>query len=128
MIIFINLYIHIESSTPICIRGKHRLTGVSSMDSTQIINLISKDTIALQNQFKESDIQFLKPELCVVKDVNDIDTELWIIYKKDEYCITYNEPQHRYGLAFKNIFQELVSLAEYNSLPDAYEDLVNRDE
>lgn len=98
------------------------------MDSTQIINLISKDIIALKNQFRESDIQFLKPELCTVKDVNDNDTKLWTIYKKEEYCITFDEPRYRYGLAFKNIFQELVSLAEYNSLPDAYEDLINRDE
>lgn len=96
------------------------------MDSSEIKNLIQKDATALQNKFKETEALFLEPRLYQLEDFSGDLLNLWVILKKEEYLITFDEKNSRYGLAFKNIFNELVFLGNYKSLSDTYESLINR--
>lgn len=97
------------------------------MDSSEIKIQIQKDAAVLQNLFKETAALFLEPRLCQFEDFNGNLLNLWVILKKEEYLITFDEKQSRYGLAFKNIFNHLVFLGNYKSLQDTYENLISRD-
>jgi hypothetical protein len=97
------------------------------MDSSDIKNLIQKDAAALQNQFKETEVLFLEPRLYQLEDFSGNLLNLWVILKKEEYLITFDEKNSRYGLAFKNIYNQLVFLGNYKSLSETYESLVSRD-
>ncbi len=98
------------------------------MNSIEIRKITGNDAAALQGQFKESAAFFLEPQLCDVEDFSGDIIKLWIILKKEEFLITFNENSRFYGLAFKNIFNQLVYLGDYKSLSDAYYNLVNRNE
>jgi hypothetical protein len=97
------------------------------MDSSEITKLIQKDVAVLQNRFKETTALFLEPRLCQFEDFSGNLLNLWAILKKEEYLITFDEKTGRYGLAFKNIFNDLVFLGDYKSLSDTYENLISRD-
>ena len=97
------------------------------MESSEIVKLIQKDATVLQNQFNETAGLFLEPRLCQFEDFSDNLLNLWVIFKKEEYLITFDEKSSRYGLAFKNIFNHLVFLGNYKSLQDTYENLISRD-
>ncbi len=97
------------------------------MDSSEIRNLIQKDAAVLQKQFDETAALFQEPRLCQFEDFSGNLLNLWIILKKEEYLITFDEKRNLYGLAFKNIFNHLVFLGNHKSLPDTYEYLISRD-
>lgn len=97
------------------------------MNSSEIENLIQKDASVLQEQFYETAHLFLEPRLYQFEDFSGNLLNLWVILKKEEYLITFDEKSNRYGLAFKNIFNHLVFLGNYKSLPDTYEKLISRD-
>ncbi|HEX3019639.1 MAG TPA: hypothetical protein VHP36_05025 [Chitinispirillaceae bacterium] len=98
------------------------------MDSNDIKNLINKDISALQKQNKETAHLFVEPLLCEFEDFCGNELNLWIILKKDEYMITFNQKNNRYGLAFTNIFNTQVFMGEYKSLSDTYDNLINQKE
>jgi len=97
------------------------------MDSSEIIKMIQKDAAALKNEFKETAALFLDPRHCQFEDFSGNLLNLWVILKKEEYLITFDEKNSRYGLAFKNIFNQPVFLGNYKSLSETYESLISRD-
>ena len=70
----------------------------------------------------------VEPSKAVFESMDGIDRELWIIGKKEEYCIVYDESNGRYGLAFRNIVNLMVYLGDDGSLSDAYDTLISREE
>lgn len=53
---------------------------------------------------------------------------LWVVGKRDEFMITFNEFNSLYGLAFRNIIGDLIHLGDDGSLADVYENLISREE
>lgn len=78
----------------------------------------------------KADIQkiLIEPSTEYFETMEGNNQQLWVIGKKDEYFLVMNEKTKAYGLAFKNIVNELVYLGDEGSLDEVYEALINREE
>lgn len=68
------------------------------------------------------------PLLETFEGMGSDEQQLWIVARKEEYCITFNEASGHYGLAFRNIMGSMVYLGDNGSLADAYDTLISREE
>ena len=49
--------------------------------------------------------------------------ELWVVLEKEGYFIVYDEQKNSFGIAFRNILNELILLELTGSLTEAYKKL-----
>ncbi len=70
----------------------------------------------------------VEPSLVTFEALDGGDRELWIVGRKEEYFIVFDEKTSNFGLAFKNIVNLMVFLGLEGSLFDAYQMLISREE
>jgi hypothetical protein len=70
----------------------------------------------------------VEPSKVVFESMDGVDCELWIVGQKEEYYIVCDPGNGMYGLAFKNIVNQMVYLGSDGSLSDAYDTLISREE
>jgi len=69
-----------------------------------------------------------EPSAETFEGVNATSRSLWVVGKHDEYMITFNELSGLYGLAFRNIVDDLIHLGDDGSIADVYATLIAREE
>lgn len=77
---------------------------------------------------KEIEDHLVSPELETFEDFQGNNLNLWVVLRKDEYLIVFNEAVDKFGLAYRNVLNENMYLGNSGSLGEAYDDLVSREE
>jgi hypothetical protein len=85
------------------------------------LELITENKEELRNKLTEPSKEYFTT-------MNGVEQQLWIIGKKDEYYLAFDENKNQFGLAFRNVVSEYVYLGNEGSLGDAYEALISREE
>ena len=98
------------------------------MNESQIGSRVKSDLESASVHKEELQKIVITPVREVVQFFDKDDAEHWVVASKDEYVITFDEKENVYGLAFRNIFKELVYLGGEGSLADAYQVYLSRNE
>ena len=98
------------------------------MNADEMKTKVEHDVRALQ-EYKDEIKKFMVDPSVETFEGMDIEAlQLWIVGRKEEYCITFNELSGHYGLAFRNIMGSMVHLGDDGTLADAYDTLISREE
>lgn len=53
--------------------------------------------------------------------------ELWVVLEKEGYFIVYDEQNNSFGIAFRNILNEMILLESTGTLTEAYKKLTSKE-
>ncbi len=97
------------------------------MTPESLSQLIKKE---LQASAIRKDIEsfLISPHEQNFEDMSGRTLKLWSVFKKDEYIIVYDETRSSFGLAFRNIMNELIYIGPQGGFLDAYDSLISRNE
>jgi hypothetical protein len=98
------------------------------MSAEKIKAMVGHDVQTIQEHNDAVKKCVVDPSIETFEGMGIDEQRLWIVARKEEYCITYNEASGRYGLAFRNILGSMVYLGDDGSLSDAYETLISREQ
>ncbi|NLE01085.1 MAG: hypothetical protein GX640_14555 [Fibrobacter sp.] len=98
------------------------------MEKELVKESVERDCNSLKDYKKEILQCLLEPSLGNFEDMSGTEVKLWIIGRKEEYLITLNPENAKYGVGFKNIYNEYIYLGDNDSLSDAYEIIISREE
>ncbi len=68
----------------------------------------------------------IPPQKVCFMDLEGNKTELWIVLKKNEYLLAFDETYGDYGIGYRNITDELVYSGHVGSIYEAYGRLIKR--
>lgn len=98
------------------------------MNIEEIRDRIAQD-VAMVTEHKETlGTILVEPQQETFESMRGDEKPLWIIAKKEEYYITFDDMSTQYGIAFRNIIGTMVYLGNDGSIIDAYERLISREE
>jgi len=98
------------------------------MDIDELIMKRDRDIAAAALYSHELPHIAVPPRKETFESLDNDTTGLWVVCRKGEYLITYDDVRQQYGLAFRNIIGDLVYLGEEGGIDDAYDSLVSRDD
>ena len=98
------------------------------MNAGELQATITRDVKNLTQYSIEVGKMLVEPVVETFECFDDHERQLWIVGSNGDYHLTFNERSCRYGLAFRNILKNFVSLGDYGTISDAYEALVAREE
>ncbi|MFP4015260.1 MAG: hypothetical protein ACLFVQ_14320 [Chitinispirillaceae bacterium] len=97
------------------------------MVSENVVELIKNELEACGDLKEDIESSLVDPESGVYEDMNGRVVSLWLVIKKNEYAVVYDERKKSFGVAFRNIFGQMIYIGAEGSLPDAYQGMVNRE-
>jgi len=98
------------------------------MNIDEVKNTVQKDLGQITEVKEDLRKILIEPSKEWFATMDGIEQQLWIIGKNDEYYIAFDENKKQFGLAFRNVVNEMVYLGNEGSLADAYETLISREE
>jgi hypothetical protein len=97
------------------------------MEKEDIKKLTDGEMNAFSDNKKEVQDHLVEPFIEPFEDIDGNSSEKWVVFKKEEFLIVYDEQSNGFGLAFKNIFNQFIFLGNNGSFFDAYENLISRE-
>lgn len=98
------------------------------MEATEVQKRVTVGMEEISDLKSEIERLLVSPEKAVYYDMDGEGMDLWIVCKRDEYQIVFDEMSEEFGVGFKNIVGEYVCIDFYGSLSDAYIALVQENE
>lgn len=104
------------------------MRGLFIMNENDIKIKIINDLDEITESKVEIQKLIVEPSLVKFEALEGGDCDLWIVGRKEEYFIVFDEKTGNFGLAFKNIVNLMVFLGLDGTLFDAYQMLISREE
>ncbi|MDG5816030.1 hypothetical protein QA601_13135 [Chitinispirillales bacterium ANBcel5] len=85
------------------------------------------EELKVNSVYKDDIKQYLvTPEKAPLIDIEGNETAMWIVFRKNEYVLVYDESNNEFGVGYRTIVDELVFSGFSGTVYDAYERLVRR--
>lgn len=97
------------------------------MKKDAVEELVEREMEACGDLKEEIVTLLIDPESGVYEDMNGRAVNLWLVLRRNEYAVVYDEEQRSFGVAFRNIFGQIIYIGARGSLLDAYKGMVNRE-
>jgi len=98
------------------------------MNAEEISTTIRQSVQVLATHKEAIESLLVEPQQETFESMRGDERPLWIIAKKEEYYITFDDISAQYGIAFRNIIGTMVYLGDDGTITDAYETLISREE
>ncbi|KMQ49377.1 hypothetical protein CHISP_3708 [Chitinispirillum alkaliphilum] len=100
--------------------------GNLKMETQEVERKVAEDLIEESVLKDEIEQYLIPPQKVSFMDLQGEETELWIVLKKNEYLLAFDETYGDYGIGYRNITDELVYSGHEGSIYEAYGRLINR--
>ncbi len=97
------------------------------MNTDEVRNAVQEELNAIAENKADIQKTIIDPSKERFETMEGDSQDLWIVGKKDEFFLVMDENKNTFGLAFKNIVNEMVYLGDEGSLAEAYEALISRE-